>query len=287
MNIIETKNLSYTYNIDTDNKLAAVDSVTADIKYGEIIGVIGKTGSGKSTFVQMLNGLIKPTGGEVYVKGKNISDRLFDRKKLCFDVGLVFQYPEYQLFEEKVYDDIAYGPKNKGISGDSLKNVVTQAVKFVGIDESLLERSPFELSGGEKRRVAIAGIIAMNPDVLILDEPTSGLDPLSHEKLLYSILNYHKKKRSTIIFISHVMEDIAMISDRVMVFDRGRLVMYDTPKKVFSNKAYLNKIGLEVPKITEIMFMINQMGYDLDTNVVDVEEAENKVASLLEERKIK
>lgn len=287
MNVIETKNLSYTYNIGTESEVTAVDRVTASIKSGEIIGIIGQTGSGKSTFVQMLNGLISQTDGEVYIKGKNIRDKTFDMTKLCFDVGLVFQYPEYQLFADKVYDDISFGPKNKGITGDELRRVVEDAARFVGVDENLFEKSPFELSGGEKRRVAIAGVVAMNPEIVIFDEPTAGLDPLSHQELIRSILTYHEEKKNTIIFISHVMEDIAVISDRVMVFDKGRLVKFDTPKKVFSDKSELYKIGLGVPKITEIMDRLRLKGYSVASDVVTLEQAEREVLSLLRERKVK
>ena len=275
MSVIKTENLSYTYNEGTDNEVKAVDNVNVSIENGDIVGIIGKTGSGKSTFVQMLNGLIKPSCGAVYVNGRNICDKSFDRKKLCFEVGLVFQYPEYQLFENTVYDDIAFGPKNKGLNGENLKNAVTEAVKFVNIDESLLEKSPFELSGGQKRRVAIAGIIAMNPSVLVFDEPTAGLDPLAHEQLINSILSYHRQKNATIIFISHVMEDIAMISNKVMVFDKGRVCMFDNPKKVFSKKNELSKIGLSVPSITEIMEKIKLKGHNVATDIVTVDEGEN------------
>ena len=220
------------------------------------------------------------------MNGRNICDKSFDRKKLCFEVGLVFQYPEYQLFENTVYDDIAFGPKNKGLKGENLKNAVTEAVKFVNIDESLLEKSPFELSGGQKRRVAIAGIIAMNPSVLVFDEPTAGLDPLAHEQLINSILSYHRQKNATIIFISHVMEDIAMISNKVMVFDKGRVCMFDNPKKVFSKKNELSKIGLSVPSITEIMEKIKLKGHNVATDIVTVDEGENELLSLFKERKI-
>ncbi len=286
MSVIKTENLSYTYNEGTDNEVKAVDNVNVSIENGDIVGIIGKTGSGKSTFVQMLNGLIKPSCGAVYVNGRNICDKSFDRKKLCFEVGLVFQYPEYQLFENTVYDDIAFGPKNKGLKGENLKNAVTEAVKFVNIDESLLEKSPFELSGGQKRRVAIAGIIAMNPSVLVFDEPTAGLDPLAHEQLINSILSYHRQKNATIIFISHVMEDIAMISNKVMVFDKGRVCMFDNPKKVFSRKNELSKIGLSVPSITEIMEKIKLKGHNVATDIVTVDEGENELLSLFKERKI-
>ncbi len=286
MSVIKTENLSYTYNEGTDNEVKAVDNVNVSIENGDIVGIIGKTGSGKSTFVQMLNGLIKPSCGAVYVNGRNICDKSFDRKKLCFEVGLVFQYPEYQLFENTVYDDIAFGPKNKGLNGENLKNAVTEAVKFVNIDESLLEKSPFELSGGQKRRVAIAGIIAMNPSVLVFDEPTAGLDPLAHEQLINSILSYHRQKNATIIFISHVMEDIAMISNKVMVFDKGRVCMFDNPKKVFSRKNELSKIGLSVPSITEIMEKIKLKGHNVATDIVTVDEGENELLSLFKERKI-
>ena len=286
MSVIKTENLSYTYNEGTDNEVKAVDNVNVSIENGDIVGIIGKTGSGKSTFVQMLNGLIKPSCGAVYVNGRNICGKSFDRKKLCFEVGLVFQYPEYQLFENTVYDDIAFGPKNKGLKGENLKNAVTEAVKFVNIDESLLEKSPFELSGGQKRRVAIAGIIAMNPSVLVFDEPTAGLDPLAHEQLINSILSYHRQKNATIIFISHVMEDIAMISNKVMVFDKGRVCMFDNPKKVFSKKNELSKIGLSVPSITEIMEKIKLKGHNVATDIVTVDEGENELLSLFKERKI-
>ncbi len=281
MSIIEVKDLSFTYGIKTPFEKKAVDSLNLSINEGEIIGLIGHTGSGKSTFVQMLNGLIKPTSGQVFLNGEDIWAKPKEIRKIRFKVGMVFQYPEYQLFDETVYDDIAFGPKNMGLSGEDIDATVKKAAMFSGLSEKLLKKSPFDLSGGEKRRAAIAGVIAMDPDVLVLDEPTAGLDPKGKALLLSQINSYHRERNNTVIIVSHSMEDIAQIADRVLVMNKGRLEMFDTPKKVFAQADRLESMGLRVPQITKIMLTLKQKGYDVSDGVLTVEQAFCEIVSLL------
>lgn len=281
MSIIEVKNLTYTYGIGTPFEKKAVDSLSLSVNEGEIIGLIGHTGSGKSTFVQMLNGLIKPTSGQVFLNGEDIWAKPKEIRKIRFKVGMVFQYPEYQLFDETVYDDIAFGPKNKGLKNNEVDETVRKAAKFVGLSDKLLEQSPFELSGGEKRRAAIAGVIAMDPDVLVLDEPTAGLDPMGRDLLLSQIAQYHRDRNNTVFIVSHSMEDIAQIADRIIVMNKGKLEMFDTPKKVFSQVERLESMGLRVPQITKIMLAVKKKGYDIPDGILTVEQALCEVVSLL------
>lgn len=281
MSIIEVKNLSFTYAIGTPFEINAVDDVSLSINEGEVIGLIGHTGSGKSTFVQMLNGLIKPTSGQVLLEGKDIWEKSKEIRKIRFKVGMVFQYPEYQLFDETVYKDISFGPRNKGLSENEIDETVRKAAKFVGLSDKLLNKSPFDLSGGEKRRAAIAGVIAMDPDVLVLDEPTAGLDPKGREVLLAQIMGYHKERENTIFFVSHSMEDISRIADRVMVMNKGRLEMFDTPKNIFAQVDKIESMGLRVPQITKIMMMLRERGYDLTDGVLTVEQAFTELVNLL------
>lgn len=281
MSIIEVKDLSFTYGIGTPFEKKAVDSLNLSINEGEVIGLIGHTGSGKSTFVQMLNGLIRPTGGMVLLDGKDIWEKPKQIRKIRFKVGMVFQYPEYQLFDETVYKDISFGPKNKGLSESEIDETVRKAAKFVGLSDELLEQSPFDLSGGEKRRAAIAGVIAMDPDVLVLDEPTAGLDPKGRKLLLSQIAQYHRERKNTIIIVSHSMEDIAQTTDRIIVMNHGKLEMFDTPKKVFSQGEKLESMGLRVPEITRIMLELKKEGYDVPSGVLTVEQAFVEIVSLL------
>ena len=281
MSIIEVKDLSFTYGIRTPFKKKAVDSLNLSINEGEVIGLIGHTGSGKSTFVQMLNGLIRPTGGTVLLDGKDIWEKPKQIRKIRFKVGMVFQYPEYQLFDETVYKDISFGPKNKGLSESEIDETVRKAAKFVGLSDELLEQSPFDLSGGEKRRAAIAGVIAMDPDVLVLDEPTAGLDPKGRKLLLSQIAQYHRERKNTIIIVSHSMEDIAQTTDRIIVMNHGKLEMFDTPKKVFSQVEKLESMGLRVPEITRIMLELKKEGYDVPSGILTVEQAFVEIVSLL------
>lgn len=280
MSIIETKDLTYTYGVGTPFCKTAVDHVNISIEQGEFIGLIGHTGSGKSTLIQQLNGLLRPTSGTVLLNGKDIWAQPKKIRAVRFQVGMVFQYPEHQLFEETVAKDIAFGPGNMGLSAEEIKKRVHAAAEFVGLDEALLGKSPFELSGGEKRRAAIAGVIAMDPDVLILDEPTAGLDPRGRDVLLSQIVNYHQVRHNTVIFVSHSMEDIARIADRVLVMNSGKAVMFDTAEAVFSRDAELEKMGLRVPQITKIMSVLKSEGYPV-TTVLTLEQALKQLMPLL------
>lgn len=280
-NILEVNNLSFVYGQGTPFEKRAVDRVSFSIKKGELVGIIGHTGSGKSTLVQMLNGLIKPAEGEVLLDGKNIWDEPKKIRSVRFRVGMVFQYPEYQLFEETVYKDIAFGAVNMGKSGEELDAAVKSAAQFTGLKQSLLQKSPFDLSGGEKRRAAIAGVIAMDPEVLILDEPTAGLDPMGREILLSQIVLYHKEKGNTVLLVSHSMEDIARVADRVLVMNSSKLVMLDKTKEVFSHGDELEKIGLKIPQITRITQSLRQRGYDIPDGILTVDEALEALTALL------
>ena len=281
MNIIEAKHLTYKYGAGTPFEKTAVSDISFSIEKGEFIGIIGHTGSGKSTLMQMLNGLIRPDSGEILLDGENIWKKPKEIRKVRFRVGMVFQYPEYQLFEDTVYSDIAYGAVNKGISGQELDKTVRNAAEFAGLPDNLLKKSPFELSGGEKRRAAIAGIMAMQPEVLVLDEPTAGLDPMGREFLLSKIREYHRKNGNTVILVSHSMEDIAKISDRVIVMNKGRLEMYDTTENVFSQGERLKQTGLKIPEITYIMNMLSDRGYGVKKGILTVEEAVRELLPLL------
>ena len=273
MAIIETKNLNFIYGVGTPFEKTAVNNVNISIEEGEFLGLIGHTGSGKSTLIQLLNGLVKPTSGEVLLNGKNIWDEPKKIRDVRFKVGMVFQYPEYQLFEETVIKDIAFGPKNMGLSDEEAHIKALEAAKFTGLKEELLEKSPFELSGGEKRRAAIAGVIAMDPDVLILDEPTAGLDPRGRDVLLLQIQEYHKVRKNTVVLVSHSMEDIGRTADRLLVMNHGEKFALDSARKVFSYGEELEKIGLRVPQITKIMQEIKKLGCPVDSSVITMDEA--------------
>ena len=280
--VLELKNLSYVYGTGTPFEKTAVNNLSLSIEKGEFIGIMGHTGSGKSTLVQMLNGLMKPTSGQVLLDGEDIWANPKDIRKIRFKVGMVFQYPEYQLFEETVAKDIAFGPTNMGKSGAELEKAVNDAARFTGLKDELLEKSPFDLSGGEKRRAAIAGVIAMNPEVLVLDEPTAGLDPMGRDVLLSQIVQYHKERINTVILVSHSMEDIARVADKIIVMNKSNLVMFDKTKEVFSKGRELEKIGLRVPQITKIMLELREKGFNVPEGILTVDEAMDCISSLLD-----
>lgn len=278
--ILETKNLTHTYGAGTPFQSDAIVDVNISLFPGEFVGIMGHTGSGKSTLIQHLNGLLKPTSGDVLLDGKSIwSDKKFTRETR-FRVGLVFQYPEYQLFEETAYLDIAFGPKNMGLSQDEIDHRVRRAAGFVGIPEENLKKSPFELSGGQKRRVAIAGVIAMEPDVLILDEPTAGLDPVGREDILSNIRDYQKAQNATVLMVSHSMEEIASNVDRLIVMNRGTVAMTGTPREVFAHARELIHMGLDVPQVTQVFLKLRDMGLPVDPSVYTVEQAKQALLKL-------
>lgn len=279
--VLELKNLGFVYGAGTPFEKRAVDDVSLQINQGEFIGVIGHTGSGKSTLMQMLNGLIRPTDGQVLLDGKDIWEQPKKIRSVRFRVGMVFQYPEYQLFEETVRKDIAFGPQNMGLEGETLDKAVIDAAAFTGLKPELLDKSPFDLSGGEKRRAAIAGVIAMNPEVLVLDEPTAGLDPMGREVLLSQIVNYHKQRHNTVVLVSHTMEDIARVADKIIVMNKGRLAMYEPTKEVFRRGDELAQYSLRVPQITKIMQDLLRKGFDVPEGVLTVDEAFSALVPLL------
>lgn len=279
--IIRTDHLTMTYGVNTPFEKVAVNDLNIEIMEGEFLGIIGHTGSGKSTLVQMLNGLITPTTGKVLLRDKDINENKKKLREVRFQVGMVFQYPEYQLFEETVYRDIAFGPTNIGLTGDELDKRVRESARFTGLKDKLLDKSPFDLSGGEKRRAAIAGVIAMDPDVLILDEPTAGLDPQGRDKLLNQILSYHKERKNTVILVSHSMEDIARVADRILVMNKGNAEILAPKREVFAQGERLEKMGLRVPQITKITQLLQKKGIDLPDGILTVEEAFDSIMTLL------
>lgn len=279
--ILEIKNLSHVYSIGTPFEHRALDTVSFSVERGEFIGVIGHTGSGKSTLIQHLNGLLKPTSGSVYLNGADIwSDKKLTRQAR-FQVGLVFQYPEYQLFEETVYKDIAFGPKNMGLNPEEVDRRVREAAGFVGLTEKQLEVSPFDLSGGQKRRVAIAGVIAMEPEVLILDEPTAGLDPVGREEILDNIRAYRAARNATIIMVSHSMSDVARLTERLLVMNGSRLAFDGTPEQVFSHARELLDMGLDIPDVTRVFLRLKELGLDVEP-VYSIEQAVAQLKKLKE-----
>lgn len=263
MSEIKVEGLSHVYSAGTPFERTAINYISVTIPHGQLVGIIGHTGSGKSTFVQHLNALLQPTSGTIYCGGKDINEDKFSRKAVKGEVGIVFQYPEYQLFEETVYKDIAFGPKNMKLEPAEIDARVREAAGFVGVDVTLFERSPLELSGGQKRRVAIAGIIAMRPGVLILDEPTAGLDPAGCSQILSNIMEYKNKTGSTVIIISHNMDDVARLAERILVFNHGEIVMDGTPEQIFDKPEELIEIGLSVPHATELAMELRARGVDL------------------------
>ena len=262
--ILEVKSLSHVYSAGTPFEHRALDNVSFRVERGEFIGVIGHTGSGKSTLIQHLNGLLKPTSGEILLDGKSIWADKKTTRQARFRVGLVFQYPEYQLFEETVYKDIAFGPKNMGLSQEEIDRRVREAAGFVGITGEQLNASPFDLSGGQKRRVAIAGVIAMEPEILILDEPTAGLDPEGRQEILENIDGYRKAKNATIMMVSHSMNDVARMTDRLLVMNKSHLAMDGTPMEVFRRAEELLDMGLDIPEITRVFLKLRKMGLDVE-----------------------
>lgn len=279
--ILETKKLSHIYSAGTPFERAALLDVEFTAYQGEYLGIIGHTGSGKSTLIQHLNGLLKPTSGQVLFQGTDIWKDAKTTRETRFQVGLVFQYPEYQLFEETIYKDIAFGPKNMGLSEEEVDRRVRKAARFVGLKEEQLEKSPFELSGGQKRRVAIAGVIAMEPKVLILDEPTAGLDPVGVESILGNIRDYHEAHNATIILVSHSMEDVARTVDRLVVVNDGTLPYQGTPSEVFQHGQELEAMGLGVPQMTRVFNRLKGMGFDIGSSVFTIEQAKKAILDTL------
>ena len=261
--ILKIEGLTHRYSVGTPFEHTAIDNINLEIPKGQFVGLIGHTGSGKSTFIQHLNGLLRPSAGTVYYEGKDIFASKTATRDVRFKVGLVFQYPEYQLFEETVYQDIAFGPKNQKLKPKEIDERVREAAKFVGIGEELFDKSPLELSGGQKRRVAIAGVIAMRPGVLVLDEPTAGLDPQARESLFKNIEDYRRTTGSTVILVTHSMDDVARIADRLIVMNHGKLVMDGTPQEVFSRPEELTEMGLTVPVATQIAMKLRERGIDI------------------------
>ncbi len=286
MPVLSVKNLKYEYSKGTPFQIGALKGVSVDFHLGEIVGVIGHTGSGKSTLLQHLNGLLKPESGEVFFDDENIWSSKENVRKCRFGVGLCFQYPEHQLFESTVFEDIAFGPKNMGLSEAEIKERVLESIKFVGLTEDYLEKSPFDLSGGEKRRVAIAGVISMKPKVLVLDEPTAGLDPVGKNDLLQLIKHYNKTTGSTVIFVSHNMDDVALVADRVLVLSDGNIVMSGTVEDVYSKGDELLKLGLDVPEITRVFLKLKEEGFDVPTDVYTVSDGKEKLIEFLKRGKI-
>lgn len=280
MFVLETKDLTYTYGGGTPFEKTAVDHVNVGVEKGEFLGIIGHTGSGKSTLIQTLNGLLRPTSGTVLLNGKDIWAEPKKIRAVRFQVGMVFQYPEHQLFEETVLKDICFGPSNMGLDQKQCEERARRAAEFVGLPEDLLGKSPFELSGGQKRRAAIAGVIAMEPEVLILDEPTAGLDPQGRDMLLSQISDYRTKKGNTVLLVSHSMEDIARCADRVLVMNEGKAVMLDTAGEVFARGRELERMGLRVPQITGIMLDLMEKGYPVHP-VLTVDRAVGELLPLL------
>ena len=284
--IIQTQHLSHIYSAGTPFERGALVDVDFTAYRGEYLGIIGHTGSGKSTLIQHLNGLLKPTSGKVLFEGQDVWESKERTRQIRFQVGLVFQYPEYQLFEETVYKDIAFGPTNMGLNPEEIDRRVRQAAGFVGLDQETLHKSPFELSGGQKRRVAIAGVIAMEPSVLILDEPTAGLDPVGVESILGNIHDYHKAKNATIIIVSHSMEEMARTVDRIVVVNDGKIPFSGTPREVFAHGDQLEQMGLGVPAMTRVFHRLKSMGVKIDPSVYTIEQAKEAVlAKLHGERK--
>ena len=279
--VLETKNLSHIYSEGTTSRVDAIRDICLKIEKGELVGVIGHTGSGKSTLIQHFNGLLKGSSGVVMLEGKDIWQDKKNIRNVRFKVGICFQYPEYQLFEETVYKDIAYGPTNMKLTKEEIDKRVRSTIKFVGLDESYLEKSPFELSGGEKRRVAIAGVMAMEPEILILDEPCAGLDPKGRDTILDLIRQYQKNTASTVLVVSHSMEDISKIASKVLVMNKGELAYYDSVDEVFSHADELRDMGLNIPEITQIFMGLKEAGYDVDVNIYTQEKAKAELLKLL------
>ena len=282
---IRVEHLTHIYDKGMPTQSVALDDISFTAEDGQFVGVIGHTGSGKSTLLQHLNGLLKPDSGRVIVGDVDITAPGTSMVEIRKRIGLVFQYPEYQLFEETVAKDVAFGPKNLGLSQEQIEERVREAIELVGLDyENMKDRSPFELSGGQKRRVAIAGVVAMRPEVLILDEPTSGLDPKAHKDVLTMVEEVHRRTGNITIFVSHNMADIAKLSDKIIVIDSGKLVTVGTPKEVFSRKDELRAVGLDLPPVTEFTESLREKGIDLSATILDVEQAAEEIAAYLKKK---
>ena len=279
--MIKLKNVSYVYMQGGPFEKKALNNVSLEIDEGEFIGLIGPTGSGKSTLIQLLNGLLKPSEGEITVGKYCLTDKKTKLRDVRFNVGLVMQYPEYQLFEETVFKDIAFGPKNMGLDEEEIRHRVEFAANLVGLKPELLDKSPFDLSGGQKRRVAIAGVLAMEPKVLILDEPTAGLDPAGRDEILYKIKDMHERMNLTVILVSHSMEDVAKLADRILVMNGGEVEMFGTPREIFKNGDRLTEIGLNVPQVTRIANGLKKRGFPIDDGIYTVEEATYCISRIL------
>lgn len=279
--MIKFENVSYVYMQGGPFEKTALNNINLEIGDGEFIGLIGHTGSGKSTLIQLLNGLIKPTEGRVRVAGFDLTDKKTKMRDVRFKVGLVMQYPEHQLFEETVFKDIAFGPQNMGLPQEEIKNRVEFAANLVGLSKEILDKSPFDLSGGQKRRVAIAGVLAMEPKVLILDEPTAGLDPGGRDEILFKIKDMHERMNLTVILVSHSMEDVAKLADRILVMNSGSIEMFDTPSKIFENAERLSQIGLNVPQITQVCDRLRAAGMPLAGGIYTIEDAAWQISKLL------
>ena len=279
--MIRLENVSYVYMQGGPFEKHALQNVSLDIGRGEFIGLIGHTGSGKSTLIQLLNGLLKPSKGKIFIDGTDITDKKTKLKDLRFRVGLVMQYPEYQLFEETVFKDIAFGPSNMGLSEDEIRRRVEFAANLVGLSPELLDKSPFDLSGGQKRRAAIAGVLAMEPKLLILDEPTAGLDPAGRDEILFKIKDMHERMNLTVILVSHSMEDVAKLADRILVMNSGRVEMFGTPKEIFSRGERLSEIGLNVPQVTRITDELRRRGLPLGEGIYTVGDALYQLTAIL------
>ncbi len=281
---IELKNVSYIYDPDVKKPVFAVNNVSLKIEKGEFVGIIGHTGSGKSTLVQFLNGLMKPTLGQVFFDGQDVFQKDYPIRTLRQKVGLVFQYPEHQLFESEILKDVCFGPKNLGLSKEETERRAKEALDQVGLDESYYEKSPFEVSGGEKRRVAIAGVLAMDPDYLVLDEPTAGLDPEGRDEILNQIAELNKSRGIAVVLVSHSMDDVARYADRLLVMNGGKLAFDDTPVHVFQHYKELESMGLSAPQITYVMYELKERGYDVNTDVLTVEDAKNEILRVFKKK---
>ncbi len=282
--VLETRNLSFLYSKGTSSQVAAINDINIKIEQGELVGIIGHTGSGKSTLVEHFNAILKPTSGQVLLDGNDVWADKKNIRSVRFKVGVCFQYPEYQLFEDTVEKDIAFGPVNMGLSEQDVASRVRESLAFVGLDESYLEKSPFDLSGGEKRRVAIAGVMAMRPEVLVLDEPCAGLDPLGRNTVLDLIVRYREKTGSTVVVVSHSMEDIAKIATKILVMNDSRVAYYDNVKNVFSHADELFSMGLDVPQLTQLFLKLKNAGFDVKTDIYTVQQAEDELLRLFERR---
>ena len=282
--VLETKDLSFLYSKGTTSQVAAINDINVKIEKGELVGVIGHTGSGKSTLIEHFNAILKPTSGSVFLDGNDIWQDKKNIRSVRFKVGVCFQYPEYQLFEETVEKDVGFGPKNMGLSAEEISKRVRSALSFVGLDESYLEKSPFDLSGGEKRRVAIAGVMAMEPEVLVLDEPCAGLDPRGRDTVLSLIKEYKEKTGSTVIVVSHSMEDVSRLATKILVMNESRLAYYDTVKNVFSHADELYSMGLDIPQYTRLFLLLKEAGYDINTDIYTFEEAKKELLRLFNGR---